>query len=141
MIRFIFYFTASGVLLKDSGQIGHVDIHRQREIMKEIVRNDALDRVFLATDYFDASINRIAAWAVGVRNVQKALLWALLEPAEEMKKAQEAADFTKLMILQEEYKTMPFGDVWEEYLLRNGLETDLDEEVKQYEETVLSKRA
>lgn len=112
-----------------------------KEIMKEIVRNDALDRVFLATDYFDASINRIAAWAVGVRNVQKALLWALLEPSEEMKKAQEAADFTKLMILQEEYKTMPFGDVWEEYLLRNGLETDLLEEVKQYEETVLSRRA
>ena len=111
-----------------------------KEIMKEIVRNDALDRVFLATDYFDASINRIAAWAVGVRNVQKALLWALLEPAEEMRKAQKSADFTKLMILQEAYKTMPFGDIWEEYLRRNEMEADLLDEVKQYEEAVLSER-
>lgn len=111
-----------------------------REIMKEIVRNDALDRVFLATDYFDASINRIAAWAVGVRNVRKALLWALLEPSEEMKRAQETADFTAMMILQEEYKTLPFGDIWEEYLRRNGLETSLLEEVKNYEAVTLKKR-
>lgn len=111
-----------------------------REIMKEIVRCDGLDKVFIATDYFDASINRIAAWTMGVRNVHKALLWALLEPAEEMKKAQEEGDFTKLMLMQERIKTLPFGDVWEEYLSRNGLQEDFYEEVKAYEKEVLNDR-
>ena len=81
-----------------------------REIAKEIVRNDALDRVFIATDYFDASINRISAWVTGVRNVQKALLYALLEPSAKMKELQDNADFTSLMALGEEIKTLPFGD-------------------------------
>ena len=108
--------------------------------MKEIVRCQALDKVFIATDYFDASINRIAAWVVGVRNVHKALLWALLEPSEDMKCAQEEADYTKLMVMQERYKTMPFGDVWEEYLRRNGLNEDFYDIVKQYEDDVLKNR-
>ncbi len=73
-----------------------------KEIAKEIVFHDALDRVFIATDYFDASINRISAWVTGVRNLQKALLNALLLPAEEMKALQEKGDFTQLMYLQEE---------------------------------------
>ena len=111
-----------------------------REIMKEIVRCQALDKVFIETDYFDASINRIAAWVVGVRNVHKALLWALLEPSEDMKCAQEEADYTKLMVMQERYKTMPFGDVWEEYLRRNGLNEDFYDIVKQYEDDVLKNR-
>lgn len=111
-----------------------------REIMKEIVRCDALNRVFIATDYFDASINRIAAWTTGVRNVHKALLWALLEPSAEMKQAQEAADFTKLMLLQESYKTLPFGDVWDEYLRREGLQENYYEAVKEYEAEVLNQR-
>ena len=89
-----------------------------REIAKEIVRNDALDRVFIATDYFDASINRISAWVTGVRNVQKALLYALLEPSAKMKELQDNADFTSLMALGEEIKTLPFGDIWDEYLER-----------------------
>ena len=111
-----------------------------KEIMKEIVRCGALEKVFLATDYFDASINRIAAWVVGVRNVQKALLWALLEPSKQMKEAQDKADHTKLMIFQEEYKTLPFGDIWEEYLRREGLEADFYGQIRRYEEQVLSKR-
>lgn len=112
-----------------------------REIMKEIVRCKALDKVFIATDYFDASINRIAAWTIGVRNVHKALLWALLEPSEEMGHMQETADFTGLMIMQERYKTLPFGDVWEEYLRRYGLEEDFYENIKQYEEEILKNRS
>ncbi len=111
-----------------------------REMMKEIVRNDALDRVLIATDYFDASVNRISAWVTGVRNVRKALLFALLEPSEQMKKLQDASDFTALMALGEEIKTLPFGDVWEEYLERCGLKNSYIDEIKDYEEKVLSKR-
>ncbi|MBQ8340438.1 MAG: L-rhamnose isomerase [Clostridia bacterium] len=86
-----------------------------REICKEIVRCDALDRVFIALDYFDASINRVAAWTTGFRNLQKCLLFALLEPNETFKKLQDEGNFSKLMVLQEELKSFPFGDVWEEY--------------------------
>ena len=82
-----------------------------KEIAKEIVRNDALDRVFIATDYFDASINRISAWVTGVRNVQKSLLFALLQPEAELKKLQDENNFTEVMYLQEEMKMMPMGDV------------------------------
>lgn len=110
-----------------------------REIMKEIVRADALDRVFIATDYFDASINRISAWVTGVRSVQKSLLYALLEP-KAVHDLQEKGNFTELMVRLEELKTMPFGDIWEEYLRREGVESDYYSEVKKYEETVLSKR-
>lgn len=111
-----------------------------KEIAKEIVRNNALDRVFIATDYFDASINRISAWVTGVRNVQKALLFALLQPNEMLKKYQDDSDFTSLMVLQEELKTAPFGDVWEEFLKREKIEKDYLSEVKKYEEEVLVKR-
>lgn len=71
--------------------------------------------MFLATDYFDASINRISAWVTGLHSVQKALLYALLEP-KTLKALQDANNFTELMVRQEELKTMPFGAVWEEYL-------------------------
>lgn len=111
-----------------------------KEIAKEIVRNNALDRVFIATDYFDASINRISAWVTGVRNVQKALLFALLQPNEMLKKYQDDSDFTSLMVLQEELKTAPFGDVWEEFLKREKIEKDYLSKVKKYEEEVLVKR-
>ncbi len=111
-----------------------------KEIAKEIVFHDALDRVFIATDYFDASINRISAWVTGVRNVQKALLNALLLPAEKMKELQENGDFTQLMYLQEECKTMPFGDIWTEFLMRENVSGDYYNEIKKYEEKVLVKR-
>ncbi len=111
-----------------------------KEIAKEIVRADALDRVFIATDYFDASINRISAWVTGVRSVQKALLYALLEPTDTMKEMQNSNDFTALMVIHEELKTMPFGDVWEEYLKQTDTPIDYLSEVKKYENEVLKKR-
>ncbi len=111
-----------------------------KEIAKEIVRNDALDRVFIATDYFDASINRISAWVTGVRNVQKALLFALLQPSKEMKELQDSANFTELMILSEEMKTLPMGDVWTEFLERQGTENCYLNSIKEYEEKVLVNR-
>ena len=111
-----------------------------REIMKEIAVNDAFDRVFIATDYFDASINRISAWVTGVRSVEKALLYALLMPADKMRAMQDESDFTALMVLNEELKTAPFGDVWEEYLKRENTEKDYLSVIKKYENEVLSKR-
>ena len=111
-----------------------------KEILKEIVRNDALDRVFIATDYFDASINRISAWVTGLRNVQKALLFALLQPNEKLMALQNEGNMTELMVLQEEMKTAPIGDIWNEYLKREGVEADYITEVKKYESEVLSKR-
>ncbi len=114
-----------------------------KEIAKEIVRCGGLEgRVFMALDYFDASINRIGAWATGFRNTQKALLNALLTPHEELKKLQDTSNFTKLMVMQEELKTMPFGDVWNEYCTRCGAPEDGKwfEEVERYEKDVLSKR-
>lgn len=112
-----------------------------KEICKEIVRCGALDSVFIATDYFDASINRISAWVTGLRNVQKSLLFALLQPAEKMKKLQDESRFTELMVLSEDMKTMPFGEVWEEYLRREGIAADYFAEIKKYENEVLSLRS
>ncbi|MBR3715100.1 MAG: L-rhamnose isomerase [Clostridia bacterium] len=111
-----------------------------KEIAKEIVRNDALDRVFIATDYFDASINRISAWVTGVRNVSKAILFALLQPSAEMKKLQDENDMTALMVMQEELKTAPFGDVWNEFLRRENINSDYISAVKEYEKKVLEER-
>ncbi|MBR3837443.1 MAG: L-rhamnose isomerase [Clostridia bacterium] len=111
-----------------------------REIAKEIVRCDALDRVFLATDYFDASINRIAAWVTGVRSLQKALLFALLQPDETLFSMQENGDLTGILVLQEEMKTAPFGDIWAEFLNRENIPADYFTKVKQYEKKVLVKR-
>ena len=111
-----------------------------KEIAKEIVRNDALDRVFIATDYFDASINRISAWVTGVRNVQKALLFALLQPSKKMQALQDEANFTELMILSEEMKMMPLGDIWNEFLSRQNVENCYLNSIKEYEEKVLVNR-
>ena len=96
--------------------------------------------MFIATDYFDASINRISAWVTGVRSIHKALLYALLQPDTKMKELQESAKFTQLMALSEEMKTAPFGDVWNEYLERHGLKNTYYDEIEKYEKEVLSKR-
>lgn len=113
-----------------------------KEIAKEIVRNNALDRVFIALDYFDASINRISAWVVGMRNMQKALLSALLTPNEEFKRLQDEGNTTKLMAYMEELKTYPFGDVWNYFCEKNGVPvgTEWFEEIEKYEQDVLLKR-
>ena len=112
-----------------------------KEIAKEIVRNGAIGRVYMALDYFDASINRIAAWTVGFRSWQKALLNALLLPNEKLKQLQDESRFTELLVMQEGVKTLPFGDVWDEYCSRCGVSSnDWFREVKEYEKEVLSKR-
>ena len=112
------------------------------EMMKEIVRNDALDRVIIATDYFDASINRIAALVIGMRSVQKALLTAMLAPNAELKALQDNQQFTELMMRQEELKMMPVGDVWNEFCARNNTTVDASwfDAVVDYEKNVLAKR-
>ena len=113
-----------------------------REMAKEIVRSNALDRVYMALDYFDASINRIAAWTVGIRNWQKALLAAMLTPNEMLKDLQTKGDYTKLLVYQEEMKNLPFSDVWAQYCTACGVTADETwfDEVKKYEKDVLLKR-
>lgn len=113
-----------------------------REICKEIVRCDAMDRVLVGLDFFDASINRVAAWVIGARNFQKSLLFALLQPNEELKAMQNAGDFTGRLMLQEECKTLPFADVWAEYCQREGVPAGREwfDEVKAYEAAEFPKR-
>ena len=113
-----------------------------KEIAKEIVRNHAIDRVFLALDFFDASINRISAWVVGMRNMQKALLYALLCPDQKLKEMQEQGRFTELMVWQEELKLYPFGDVWNYFCESCGVPERGEwlEQISAYEQDVLLKR-
>ena len=112
-----------------------------KEIAKEIVRCGE-DKVFIALDYFDASINRVAAWVIGARNVNKALLLALLSPNSEAKALQDSSSFTRMLALSEEMKTMPFSDVWEEYCNRACVPAGIEwlEEVEKYEKEVLLQR-
>jgi L-rhamnose isomerase len=113
-----------------------------KEIAIEIIRNHAESRVLIGLDYFDASINRLAAWTVGARNAQKALLSALLMPHDTLRLLQDAAENTRLMVCLEELKTLPFGAVWDEYLARQSVAgADWFQRVEEYERTVLSKRA
>ncbi|MDR4946062.1 L-rhamnose isomerase [Neobacillus cucumis] len=113
-----------------------------KEIALEIVRNDALDRVIIGLDFFDASINRVAAWTIGTRNMIKALLSALLVPNEYLKQLQEEGNFTERLALMEEFKTYPFGAVWDYYCEKMGVPVRESwlEEVKAYEQEVLLKR-
>lgn len=111
-----------------------------KEIAKEIVRNDAVDKVKIGLDYFDASINRLSAWVTGQRAMEKALLFALLLPNEKLKALQDNGEFTELMVRQEECKTLPLGAVWQEYLEREGLSNEYYTEIKKYESEVLSLR-
>jgi L-rhamnose isomerase len=112
-----------------------------KEIAKEIIRNGA-DRVLLALDFFDASINRIAAWTIGMRNMQKALLNALLLPNAKLSRLQNDRQLTELLMLQEELKLYPVGDVWNYFCEINQVpqKEDWFDEVKKYEKDVLSKR-
>ena len=113
-----------------------------KEIAKEIIRNNAEEKVLIGLDFFDASINRVAAWVIGTRNMQKALLYALLLPNEKMKALQDAGDFTQKLMLEEEMKTYPFGDIWEEYCRQSGVIADESwyDEIMKYEKDVLLKR-
>lgn len=113
-----------------------------REVAKEIVRNGA-DRFYIGMDYFDASINRVAAWTTGMRNMLKCLLYAELLPNDKMEQLQNEGNFTKLMNVSEEVKTYPFGDVWDYYCEQKGVKVGEDwfEDAMKYEAEVLSKRA
>ncbi len=113
-----------------------------REMAKEIVRCDGLDRVYMALDYFDASINRVSAWAMGFRSWQKALLAAMCTPNGALKALQDEGRMTELMVEQEAVKTLPLGDIWNEYCERQGVVSDKEffAEVKKYEDEVLLKR-
>jgi L-rhamnose isomerase len=111
-----------------------------REIAKEIVRNRTEDRVIIGLDYFDASINRLAAWVTGVRSMQKALLYALLQPHDELMRLQDENDFTKIMYLNEQSKVLPWGGVWEEYLSRQGMSDDWYGDIQAFEKDVIANR-
>jgi L-rhamnose isomerase len=113
-----------------------------RAILEEIVRCDALDRTHIGLDFFDASINRIAAWTIGTRATQKALLCALLEPREQLRAAEAEGDYTARLALHETAKALPWGIVWAEHLKRSDVpqETAWLGEVRKYEKDVLSSR-
>lgn len=113
-----------------------------KELAKEIVRNEALNQVIIGLDFFDASINRVAAWTIGTRNMIKALLFALLQPNEKLKALQDEENYTERLAIMEEFKTYPFGDIWNYYCeihnvpIKEKWLTD----IKDYEKAVLMKR-
>ena len=113
-----------------------------REMAKEVVRCDGLDKVYMALDFFDASINRISAWVVGFRSWQKALLSALCTPNAFLAELQDKNSMTELMVMQEEIKTLPFGDVWAEYCAQCGVAAGAEwfKEIEKYEQEVLLAR-
>ncbi len=113
-----------------------------QSIAVELVRGNYLGRVRIGLDYFDASINRVAAWIIGARNMIKALLKALLEPADALRRAEANGDFTVRLALQEEAKTLPLGAIWDYHCVSSGVPAGEDwiTEVKNYERDVLSKR-
>lgn len=113
-----------------------------QEVADELVKCDILDRAYIGLDYFDGSINRVAALVIGARNMEKALLRALLTPWDMLKDAQDSYDHTKVLALQEELKTLPWTEVWNEYCKRQGCEDEATwfEQVREYEREVLAKR-
>ena len=112
-------------------------------IAQEIVRGNYLERVHIGLDFFDASINRVAAWVIGARNMLKAILMAMLEPTARLEQLELAGDFTSRLALMEEQKSLPFGAVWDYYCLKSGVPVGADwlDDVKQYERDVLSLRS
>lgn len=113
-----------------------------RAIMDELVRIGKLSDTYIATDFFDASINRIVAWVTGLRNTRKAMLAALLQPVDAMKELEAKGDLSGRLAYTQEFKAMPFGLVWDYYCAKKGAGTGLDwlDDVRQYEKDVLSKR-
>ncbi|MDW8268379.1 MAG: L-rhamnose isomerase, partial [Anaerolineae bacterium] len=111
-------------------------------IMQEVVRGGFLERVHIGLDFFDASINRVAAWVIGARNALRGLLMALLEPIETLRAYERRGDYTARLALQEEIRGLPFGAVWDAYCLRQGVPVGMAflDEIKAYEATVLAQR-
>ncbi|WP_261640495.1 L-rhamnose isomerase [Erwinia mallotivora] len=125
----------------DSDHVVLLDDETQA-IASEIVRQKLFDKVHIGLDFFDASINRIAAWVIGTRNAKKALLRALLEPVDRLKKLELEGDYTSRLALLEEQKCLPWQAVWETYCLRHDVPADASwlGEVRHYEQHILSKR-
>jgi L-rhamnose isomerase len=113
-----------------------------RAVFEELVRGDFLGRTHIGLDYFDGSINRVAAWVIGARSAQKCLLAALLQPASRLRELEDAGDYTERLVQMEESKTLPLGVVWGEHCLRQNVPADRQwlAEVKRYEREVLSSR-
>ncbi len=113
-----------------------------RAVMEELVRGDYLGRTSIGLDYFDASINRVAAWIIGIRAAQKALLFALVEPTNALREAEQAGDYTRRLALLEEIKSLPWGAVWEEFCRRSNVPAGPAwiDDVRNYEKDVLAKR-
>ncbi|MCE1255651.1 MAG: L-rhamnose isomerase, partial [Anaerolineae bacterium] len=111
-------------------------------IAQELVRGDFLNRVHIGLDYFDASINRVAAWTIGARNMLRVLLISMLEPIQQMREYEKTGDFTTRLLILEELKGMPYGAVWDYYCLSKGVPVgfDLLNKIKDYERSVLVKR-
>ena len=125
----------------DSDHVLKLDDNLQ-DVADELVKCDGLNRSYIGLDYFDASINRVVALVVGARNMEKALLKALLTPWHLLKEAQDSYDHTRVLALQEELKTLPWGEVWNEYLKRQGMVSDEEmfNDIRKYEQEVLLKR-
>jgi L-rhamnose isomerase len=111
-------------------------------LAREIVRAKLLDRVYFATDFFDASINRIGAWVIGMRSLQKAILAALLEPSVKLREYENSRRNAEKLALSEEMKTMPFGAVWNFFCEKNSTPTGSKwlTEMREYEENILLQR-
>jgi L-rhamnose isomerase len=126
----------------DSDHVVLLDDETQA-IANEIVRGGVLDRIAFGLDFFDASINRIAAWVIGTRNVRKAILRALLEPGARLGEAEGRWDHTARLAMFEEQKSMPWAAVWDHYCDRQGVPVGLGwlDVVRNYEREVLSRRA
>ncbi len=112
------------------------------EIGRELVRGDLLGKTHIGLDFFDASINRVAAWVIGTRNTIKALLRAMLDPVEELREAELQGDYTTRLALTEEFKSYPFGAVWDYYCAKQGVPVREEwlAEIKAYEKNVLLER-
>ena len=125
----------------DSDHVLKLDDNLQ-EVADELVRNDALKKTYVGLDYFDGSLNRVAAIVIGSRNMYKAVLKALCTPWNLLKEAQDTYDHTKQLMLQEEIRDLPYNEVWKEYCRQQGVEEDASwyDKVAAYEENVLSKR-
>ena len=122
----------------------HVVLNDEKtnNMMREIVRCGVLDNAFIGTDYFDASINRVAAWTIGTRATKKALLSAMLEPVHMLHDAEDNKDYTLRLALMDEFKTLPSNAVWEYYCLSKGIASNAEwlDDLKQYEKDVMFKR-
>ncbi|EOH85114.1 L-rhamnose isomerase [Enterococcus asini ATCC 700915] len=125
----------------DSDHVVIMDDELQ-DIAKELVRNDLMERTNIGLDFFDATINRIAAWVIGTRNTQKALLKAMLEPTKELQKMELNFDFTSRLAITEELKDFPYADIWNYFCEQNNVPVGLDwlTEVQAYEKEVLANR-